>query len=212
MPSEKPTQSKINHEVLGPGIAIYDNHRRTVWRRIGFVLLVLLGVVDIVWLARVDLMHGDTLLGGAEVAGSLAIIVYSLHSVVADTLRLRSDIRLVVARGGFALLPPGLPVSWSEVESIGDPKSPAGDPRFIRVELKDPADYEKRHGVTLVGHLNMLYNRGTLILGSGMSIPLKDVEALMRSQLAEFRGVAAGVATAPVPAPRPKRRASTPRS
>ena len=211
MPSDKPTQSKINHEVLGPGIAIYDDHHRTVLRRIGLVLLALLGVLGIVWIARTDLMLGNTLLGVAEVAGSLTIFVYSAYAAVADTRRLRSEVRLVVARGGFALIPPGQPVSWDEVSSIGDPRSPAGDPKIIRVVLKDPAAYERRHGVTLLGHLNLLYNRGTLILGSGMGIPLPDVEKLMRTQLAAFRGLAAGEATAPVPAPKPKRRSSPPK-
>jgi hypothetical protein len=212
VPSDKPTQSKIDHEVLGPGVAIYDDHHRTGLRRIAFVFMALFGVIGLVWLARADLMMGNTLLGVAEVAGSLTIFAYSVYGVVADTRRLRSEVRLVVARGGFALLPPGQPVSWDEVASIGDPRSPAGDPKIIRVVLKDPAAYEKRHGVTLLGHLNLLYNRGTLILGSGMGMPLKDVEKLMRSQLAEFRGIAAGGTAAPVRAPKPKRGASKPRS
>jgi hypothetical protein len=211
VPSDKPTQSTINHAVLGPGIAVFDDRGRTRLRRTIYIIMVPLGIFGI-WLGRGDLVAGNTLVGIGQTAGALVVAGYSVLAIRAETKRLASPIRLVIARDGFELGPGDRPVGWDEVASIGDPKSPIGDPRLIRVQLTDPRDYEERHAYSLFGHLNMMFNKGSLILGSGMAMPLAEVETMMRTRLAESRGASSADAAKLVRAPRPKRRTSATKS
>jgi hypothetical protein len=195
-------ESETRHAVLGPGTALYDDRRRTKLRVILWIALVPLGIFGVL-LGRGDLAAGATLLGIAEVLGGIVLVVYSVQAAVEDARRLSTPIRLVIARDGFALLPGDLTVSWNEVEAISDPGSPVGQPRVLRVQLSDPGEFKQRHSLSQIARLALRFNRGDLVLGSGMAMPVAQAEALMRSQLAEFQGLGSAHSTEPVQAREP---------
>jgi hypothetical protein len=209
--SDQPIESATRHAVLGPGTALYDDRRRTRLRVILWIALVPLGIFGVL-LGRGDLAAGATLLGIAEVLGGIVLVVYSVQAAVEDARRLSTPIRLVIARDGFALLPGDLAVSWNEVEAISDPGSPVGQPRVLRVQLSDPGEFKQRHSLSQIARLALRFNRGDLVLGSGMAMPVANAEALMRSRLAEFQGPGSAHSTEPVQAREPAdRRSSRPK-
>ncbi len=210
MPSDQPTESKTSHAVLGPGTALYDNRSRTKLRLILWIAMIPLGIFGI-WLGRGDAAAGSTVLGIAQALGGVILAVYSVQAAVVDARRLTNPICLVIARDGFAVLPGNRTISWDEVEAIRDPKAPAGQPQMLRVHLSDPGEFKQRHALSPFARLALRFNRGDLILGSGMAMPVLQAETLMRRQLADFHGVGSAHTTAPAHARQPKGRRSRPR-
>jgi hypothetical protein len=183
--SVQPSESKARHPILGPATAIHDDARRTWWRlgfEIGMVPLGLAGLA----MASSDLSSGNTLIGLAQAAGGVVVGVYGVIYARMDVKRRSHPARLLIGRDGFELSTGPGPVSWDEVATIGDPRSPDGDPKNLRVQLDDPLGFAQRQGLSPVGRLMLRVNRGDLVLGSGMAMPVATVEAMMRKQLSEF--------------------------
>jgi hypothetical protein len=176
-----------------------------------WILCVPLGFYG-VWIGRSDVASGNTVFGVAQALGGVILSAYSVVAAVLDARRLASPIRLVIARDGFALLPGTSTVSWNEVESVGDPRSPYGQPRTLRVQLTDPDEFRDRHGLSPVARLKLIFDRGDLVLGSGLAIPIPRAEALMRKALADFEGTESGRTAVPVRARESKARRSRRRS
>jgi len=210
VPADQPIESKTRHAVLGPGTALYDNRARTKLRLVLWIAMVPLGIFGI-WLGRGDLAAGNTVLGIAQALGGVVLAAYSVQAAVVDARRLSIPIRLVIARDGFALVPGDLTVSWNEVESISDPRSPAGQPGTLRVQLSDPGEFKHRHPLSPIARLALRFNRGDLVLGSGMAMPVANAEALMRRQLTEFQGLGSTSSAAPMQAREQKGRRSRPK-
>ncbi|HEX7496853.1 MAG TPA: hypothetical protein VF344_00090 [Candidatus Limnocylindrales bacterium] len=213
MASVQQSESKTRHPVLGPAVAIHDDRRRT-WSRIGFeVAMVPLGLAGLA-MASGDLSSGNTVIGVAQAAGGVILGVYGILGARIDVRRRLNPIRLLVARDGFELSTGQGPISWDEVASISDPRSPEGDPRNLRVQLDDPSGFAERQRLSPIARVMLRVNRGDLVLGAGMEKPVATVETLMRRQLAEFRrsgseGPGSSEATTPeqARAPKPRRRA-----
>lgn len=185
MASVQSGESKARHPILGPAIAIHDDARRTWWR-LGFeIAMVPLGLAGLA-MASSDLSSGNTLIGVAQAAGAVVVAVYGIISARIDLKRRSRPALLLIARDGFELSTGPGPVSWDEVATIGDPRSPDGDPKNLRVQLDDPIGFADRQGLSPVGRLMLRVNRGDLVLGSGMALPVATVEAMMRKQLSEF--------------------------
>lgn len=199
MASDQLIQAKTSHAVLGQGIAVYDNRDRTRLRLIVWIAMIPLGIFGI-WLGHGDVAAGNTLLGIAQALGGVIVAAYSIQAAVVDFRRLAIPVRLVIARDGFALVPGDGTISWAEVEAIGDPRSPAGQPRTLRVHLSDPGDFQQRHALSPFARLALRFNRGDLLLGSGMAMPVVKAETLMRTQLADFRRLGSGQHAARLPA------------
>lgn len=199
MASDQLIQAKTSHAVLGHGIAVYDNRDRTRLRLIVWIAMIPLGIFGI-WLGRGDVAAGNTLLGIAQALGGVIVAAYSVQAAVVDFRRLAIPVRLVIARDGFAMVPGDGTISWDEVEAISDPRSPAGQPRTLRVHLSDPGDFQQRHALSPFARLVLRFNRGDLLLGSGMAMPVVKAETLMRTQLADFRRLGSGQRAAPLPA------------
>ena len=186
MASVQPSESKTRHQILGPAVAIRDDRRRTQWR-LGFEIAMLpLGLAGLA-MASGDLTSGNTLLGVAQAAGGLIVAVYGLMGAKIDVKRRLNPTRLLIARDGFELSTGDGPISWDEVATISDPRSPTGEPKNLRVQLDDPQGFAERQALSPVARLMLRVNRGDLVLGSGMEKPIVTVETLMRKQLAEFR-------------------------
>ena len=186
MTSVQPSESKTRHPVLGPAVAIHDDRRRTWWR-LGFEIAMLpLGLAGLA-MARGDLASGNTLIGVAQAAGAVIVAVWGILSAKIDVKRRLNPIRLLIARDGFELSTGKGPISWDEVATISDPRSPAGDPKDLRVQLDDPRGFVERYALSPFARVMLRVNKGDLVLGGGMAKPVVTVEALMRRQLAEFR-------------------------
>lgn len=206
------------HPVLGPGLTIYADRRQawgSLFLALAFFAVALLGIV----LGTGDLSGQSAgtggielppILGLAEIAGALVIGAWSVRSAWLAIGRIRNPATLVVGRDGFEFRTGDGPVGWDEVESVGDPGSPDERPRALRVQLKDRAEYARRHSLSLFGLLLSRANQGDLVLGHDTIMPIAAVQALMRKRLAEFSGD--GRSTAAIPAAavsrRPKRRPS----
>jgi hypothetical protein len=203
--SDQPSESRMRHPTLGPALAIHDDRRRTRWRLGFWILMVPLGIAGL-FMGRSDLASGNTLLGGAQIAGAIVLAVYALVAAGTDSQRARSPIRLFIAKDGFELSTGDGPVSWDEVATISDPHAPNGDPKIVRVQLDDPRGFSGRQSLSIPGRLMLTINRGDIVIGSGMTKPVLEVETLMRKQLAEFlRAKSAGPeAAAPSTAARPR--------
>jgi hypothetical protein len=210
VPSDKPIEAKMSHPVLGPAVAIYDDRSRTRLRLLFEIAMVPLGIFGI-FLGMGDLAAGNTLLGVGQISGAIIVALYGTRSALIDVRRMRSPIRLVIARDGFELVPGGSPISWAEIASVGDPRNPAGDPRTLRAQLDDPSGYAGREALSPFDRIMIRINRGDLNLGSGLAMPIVKVEDLMRKQLAEFRRLESSPASehAHIPA-RPRGRRARP--
>ncbi|HEX7431070.1 MAG TPA: hypothetical protein VF293_02655 [Candidatus Limnocylindrales bacterium] len=185
MASVQPSEPKTRHPVLGPAVAIYDDRRRTGMRLSFEIALLPLGLAGLA-MARGDLASGSTVIGVAQAAGAVIVAIYGLLGARVDMKRRLNPIRLLIARDGFELSTDTGPVSWDEVATISDPRSPAGDPQNLRVQLDDPLGFAERHALSPIARVMLRFNKGDLILGSGMTRPVVTVETLMRRQLAEF--------------------------
>lgn len=186
VPSDQPTQSRISHAILGPGIAIYDNRSRTKARLILWIAMVPLGMFGLS-LGRGDIASGSTIAGIAQALGGVVLAAYSILAAVADARRLAMPIRLVIARDGFAPVPGNCNVSWDEIEAVSDRRSPAGQPRTLRVHLIDPGEFERRHALSPFARLALRFNRGDLLVGDGLAVPVVKAETLMRAKLADYQ-------------------------
>jgi hypothetical protein len=186
VPSDQQTQSRTSHPVLGPGIAVYDNRGRTRLRLAVWIAMVPLGLFG-VWLGRGDVAGGSTLPGIAQALAGFILATYSARAAVVDIRRLAIPIRMVVARDGLALVPGDRTITWDEVDSVRDPRAPEGQPRTLRIHLSNPGEFERQHALSIVARLALRVNRGDLLLGAGTAMPVVKAEALMRTQLADFR-------------------------
>jgi hypothetical protein len=187
MASDQPGESKTRHPILGPAVGIYDDVRRTAWRLVFEIAMVPLALAGLA-MASGDLASGNTLIGVAQAAGAVIVAVYGILAARTDVKRRLNPVRLLIARDGFVLSTGQGPISWDEVASISDPRSPEGDPRNLRVQLDDPHGFAERQALSPVARVMLRVNRGDLVLGGGMARPLVTVQTLMRRQLAEFRG------------------------
>lgn len=197
MASDRPIESKTRHPVLGPAVAIYDDRSRTWWRLGFWIFLIPVGVFG-VSLASGDIAKGDVAIGVAQATGGVVLTLYSIRAAVVDAQRLANPVCLLVARDGFELFPgrrripwfelfPSRhPISWNDVESIGDLKYP-DQPRALRLQLEDPHGFAERQALGPLARIMLRVNRGDLVLGGGMAMPIAKVEGLMRRQLVEFR-------------------------
>ena len=193
------------HPILGPGVALYDNRGRTRLRLVLWMVLIPLGLFGI-WLGRGDVVSGNTLLGLAQALAGIVVVIYAIQAAIVDAKRLGQPVRLVGARDGFALVPGRGVVSWNEVEAIRDPRAPDGQPRTLRIQLMDPAEFRQKHTLLPTEMLWLRLNRGDLDLGDGTAMPVSDVQTLMRRRLAEFHGQRSGEAVgAPVRRSRKRR-------
>jgi hypothetical protein len=138
-------------------------------------------------MASGDLTSGNTLLGVAQAAGGLIVAVYGLMGAKIDVKRRLNPTRLLIARDGFELSTGDGPISWDEVATISDPRSPAGEPKNLRVQLADPRGFAERYALSPFARVMLRVNKGELVLGGGMARPVATVETMMRRQLAEFR-------------------------
>ncbi len=210
VPSSQSTQSKTSHPVLGPGIAIYDNRSKTRLRLVMWIAMVPLGIFGI-WLGRGDIASGRSVSGVAQALGGVFLVAYSFQAAWLDARRLVNPIRLVIARNGFAVVPGNRTISWDEVESISDPRSPEGQPKMLRIQLSDPDGFEQRHGLSPFARLTFKFHRGDLLLGNGLAMPVLKAESLMRRHLADFHPLASDNTSAPVSTRQPKARRSRPK-
>lgn len=197
MASDRPNESRTSHAVLGPAVAIRDDRAR-IWRTLFFeIAMVPLGLFGI-FLGQGDISSGNLGFGVAQALGGVVLSLYGIRGIVVDAQRLANPVRLLIARDGFELFPgrrriPWLelfpsqrPISWDEVATIGDPKYPE-QPRALRLQLDDPRGFAERQALGPLARVMLRVNRGDLVLGSGMAMPIAKVEGLMRRQLAEFR-------------------------
>jgi len=205
---DQPIESHAKHPVLGPAIAVYDDRAKTKRTLIVEIALVPIGIMG-VFLGNSDLSHANTLLGAAEIVVGIFLVVYGIRGAILDYRRLGHRIRLMIARDGFELYPGHGPVSWNDVADISDPRAPDGQPRTLRVQLNDRRSYAERHGLSVGARLMLALNRGDLILGTGMAMPVVDAERLMRKRLFEFQSPGAAPGEQPTPSPFPRTRRLT---
>ncbi len=221
MAQDQPAESKTNHPVLGPAVAIYDDTRRTRLRMIFEACMLPLGLFG-AYMANGDLSSGNTIIGLAYAAGGLVLALYGIRGFVMDFQHLASPVRLLVARDGFELFPghrptswweafpSRRPISWNEVATIGDVKYP-NSPRELRVQIEDPRSFADRHGLGPVARIFLRINHGDLVLGSGMAMSIPRTEGIMRRHLSEFRGTGPALVggAARARAPKGRRRGRT---
>ncbi|MFI5259147.1 MAG: hypothetical protein ACHQ01_06000 [Candidatus Limnocylindrales bacterium] len=207
MAASQPAQTKTNHPVLGPAIAIDDDTRRTKLRLIFEICMVPLGLFG-AFLGRGDLASGDAILGLSYAAGGVVLALYGVRGSVLDAQHLASPIRLLVARDGFELFPGNRltswweafpsrrPISWNEVSTIGDMKYPNA-PRALRLQIDDPSGFADRQALGPIARIMLRINRGDLVLGTGMATSIPRTEGIMRRHLIDFRGGGPASARAP---------------
>lgn len=218
MASDNPAESKTTHPTLGPAVAIQEDTRRTKLRLVFLIFTIPLGLVGIL-LGRGDMSSGQSLLGLAEIAGSIVLILYGVRGSITDVQHLANPTRLVIARDGFELFPGNRPtswwetfpsrhpISWDEVATIGDRRHP-NSPSDLRIQVDDPQAFASRRALGPLARLMLGFNKGDLILGSGMAVPIEKVEVLMRRQMAESRHTDAARVAAPTGGRPPKGRRS----
>ena len=174
-----------NHPLLGPSVAIHDDRARSRGNLLLGLACICLGPVGI-YFGGPDLARGSTELGVAYLAGGAFLLIYGLWLTFLTANRLRHPVTLLVGRGGFEAAGSG-PVRWDEVATISDPASPPGQPRVVRVQLVDPDDFAERRHLGPVARKLLQFRQNDLVLGRSMAMPVADVQALMRTYLAEFR-------------------------
>jgi hypothetical protein len=191
----------VDHPVLGPAVSVFDDRRRSLGSLSLYVAFFLIGIMGVL-MGQSDLLGGSTVLGWAEVAGGVILGVYSVQAAVNIVGRLRHPITLVVGRDGFECAQGNGPVRWDEVASVSDPASPPGQPRMLRVQLADPADFVVRHRLSLIDRYVLRVRHNDLYLGNGTRLPVAAVQAAMNERLAEFRRAGPDKAGTPTSAPR----------
>lgn len=194
-----------DRSALGEAVPIYDDRskiRGNFLLTLGFVAVGLSGV----YMGSGDLAGGNAILGWAYVGGGGVLAAWAVRSVFDAARRLRHPVRLLIGERGFEYSDGPGPISWSEVATIGDPGSPAGRPRILRVQLGDSEGFAERHLLSLSARFTFRANQGDLFLGRDMAMPVVEVESLMRKQLAEFRRFGSAPASTPRRATRPRGR------
>jgi len=214
--STKPVEYKTVHPTLGPGIAIPDDRRRTRIRLVAYLCLLPLGAMGLL-LGRQDNAGGGSILGVAEVVGSLFLAFYGLQAAAVDAVRLTNPVRLVIARDGFeaapgpkrAWLPERFParhpILWADVKSVGDIKRPDA-PATLRVQLSEPRQYVAANHLSLLSRMKVLTADGDIAVGDGLAVPVPELERLMRAGLSESRDPSHGAAVKPAAVSAPARR------
>ena len=199
MASDRQTESTpVNHPVLGPAVEIYSDRRQSwgsLFLDLAFLCVALLGFV----LGYGDMTGGTAsnvggltlppILGLAEIAGAAVVAAWAIRAAWRAIGRIRGPAFIVVGRNGFEYQAGNGPVGWDEVQSVGDPNSPDEQPRTLKVQLRDPSEYARRHSLSAIDRAFSLLARGDLVLGHETIMPVSEVQALMRKRLAEFRGV-----------------------
>ena len=200
------------HPVLGPAVVVNDDRRATSGRLVLELGMVPLGVFGI-FLGMGDLNAGNTLIGVGQIAGAVIVALYGVRGSILDFRRRSNPARLAIARDGFEFVPgrssrsrlemypAQRPISWSDVESVSDPRAPRGLTRSVRVQLADPSGFANREAFSLFARAMMRFNRGDLVLGGGMSLQPDRVEAMMQKQLAEFKSGGTQLVNAPAQPP-----------
>ena len=214
--SRQPVEQHTVHPTLGPGVAILDDRRRTKLRLIAYLCLLPLGVMGLL-LGRQDNAGGGSLLGLAEVFGSLFLGFYGLQAAVVDAVRLTNPVRLLIARDGFETapghkrlwwpdrFPNRYPVLWADLKSIGDTKHP-DKPEVLRFQLRDPQRFVDANHLTLLNRVKVLLADGDLAIGNGLAVTVPELERLMRERLGRSHGPSAEAAIRPAAAPKLGRR------
>ncbi len=187
MASDQQAVSKsMKHPGLGPSDAIYDDHSKTRGGLFLALFLTCLGPIGIL-MGLGDFSDGGFVALGVFYVGSGVILgLYGLWHAYLAVMRLRSQFALIVGRDGFEVPSGDGPVGWDEVDTVSDPSAPPGAPETVRVQLADPGDYAARHSLGLVNRYLLRARKGDLVLGRDMSMPVADVQGLMRQRLAEF--------------------------
>lgn len=197
----------VEHPVLGTAVSIYADRRQALVSTFVYLAFVLLGILGL-FLGQSDIASGSAVLGLAELAGGVVLGLYSIRAAFIAARRLGRPIALVVGREGFEYARGNGPVQWAEVATVGDPASPAAQPRMLRVQLVDPQDYVRRHALSPVEGIELRVHHNDLYLGNGTRLSVAAVQALMNERLVEFRRVAHGESEEPA---RARRRPQAPK-
>jgi hypothetical protein len=223
VPSGRPMESTpMNHPVLGPSVWIYSDRRQalaSLFLALAFfivsILGFLLGAGDVTGQsAGTGGFQLPPILGVAQIAAAAVVAVWSIRYGLAALGRIRNPASVIVGRDGFQFQAGEGPVGWDEVDGIGDPRYPDDGPRSLRVQLRDPAEYARRHSLSPVGRIIARLNRGELVLGQDTIMPINALQALMRKRLAEFNGEGPAATRKAVPgveSDRPPKRRHVPR-
>jgi hypothetical protein len=193
----RPVESTpLNHPVLGPSLSIYSDRRQALaglFLDLAFLCVALVGFL----LGAGDLTGSNPqnagftlppILGLAQILAAFVVAGWAIRAGWHAVGRIRNPASVIVGRDGFQFQAGDGPVSWDEVDSIGDFRYPDDQPRSLRVQLSDPAEYAKRHSLSPVGLVIARLNRGELALGHDTIMPIDALQALMRKRLAEFNG------------------------
>lgn len=222
MASGRPIGSApVNHRVLGPAVSVFDDRRRSFGMIFLYLAFIAISVVGVI-LGVGDLTGGNDgtatfgipgpVLGLAQIAAAVIVSAWSIRATIFAIGRIRQPITFVVGRDGFEYVGSHEPVLWDEVVSVNDPASPPGQPRILRVQLADPADFVVRHRLSLIDRYALRVHHNDLYLDNGTIMPVAAVQAAMNERLAEFRRVGprkVGTSTsAPRTRPRGSRRSS----
>ena len=222
MASGRPIESTpLAHPVLGPAVTIYCARRQSLanlFLDLAFLCVAFIGF----FLGLGDATGSNSgagsmsfppIVGVAQIAAAFVVGGWAIRAGTRAIGRVRSTASLVVGRDGFEFRVGDGPVSWDEVEGIGDRGLNNDQPRSLRVHLEDPGEYASRHSLSPIGRVLFLLNRRELVLGHDTIMPLGAVQTLMRKRLSEYRGTDLAPATARAGVTRhaPKRRRQGPR-
>jgi hypothetical protein len=127
---EQTPSAVVDHPTLGRGLAIYDNRSKTRLDVLFGFGLVVVGIAG-VYMGSGDLAAGSATLGWVYVGGGVFLMLWGMRGALQSLRRMRSPVRLIVAKRGFEFSDGPGPVSWDEVETISDPASPSGQPRML---------------------------------------------------------------------------------
>lgn len=222
MASGRPIESTpLVHPVLGPAVTIYSDRRQSLanlFLDLAFLCVAFIGF----FLGLGDATGSNSgagsmgfppIVGVAQIAAAFVVGGWAIRAGTLAIGRMRNTASLVVGRDGFEFRVGDGPVSWDEVESIGDRGLNDNQPRSLRVRLEDPGEYASRHSLSPLSRALLRLNRRELVLGHDTIMPLAAAQALMRKRLSEYRGTDHAPATGRTAAanPAPKRRRQGPR-
>ena len=180
---QAPDSVELDHPVLGPSVAIYDD-RRGAQRHLAMALIMAAGGILGLVVGGNDLRTGEAATGVVLVVAGVALLVYGVTEVRATIRRFGSPVRLVVGERGFEDTSVERPIVWDEVESIGFEKVGRGQPGAVRVQLRAPGEFAEQHALSRQARLMLRINNGGLYLARGARMPAADVLDLMSDRLA----------------------------
>ena len=222
MASGRPIESTpLAHPVLGPAVTIYCDRRQSLanlFLDLAFMCVAFIGF----FLGLGDATGSNSgagslsfppIVGVAQIAAAFVVGGWAIRAGTRAIGRMSNTASLVVGRDGFEFRIGDGPVTWDEVESIGDRGLSDDQPRSLRVQLEDPGEYASRHSLSPLSRALLRLNRRELVLGHDTIMPLGAVQALMRKRLSEHRGTDPAPATGRTVAAKhaPKRRRQGPR-